>query len=160
MEKLRPSLTNEGLVDIVGFSVRNATFSNERVNHIDTVHDLAGTFQKLSDEQNGIRHGPGAADMKLSWLAIRIMFRSKGLRRRIQPTCRRTRSSIACRGSRRARSRGHSSTHYSAWNRSCNLGRISCGRSDRDFARAYVRRRCKHSTDTSMFEFAFVFKID
>lgn len=32
--------------------------------HIDTVHDPAGTFQKLSDEQNGIRHGPGAADMK------------------------------------------------------------------------------------------------
>lgn len=32
--------------------------------HIDTVHDPAGAFRELSQEQNGIRHGPGAADMK------------------------------------------------------------------------------------------------
>ena len=32
--------------------------------HLDTVHDPAGSFRKLSAEVDGIRQGPGAADMK------------------------------------------------------------------------------------------------
>ncbi len=32
--------------------------------HLDTVHDPAGPFQTLSNEVDGIRHGPGCADMK------------------------------------------------------------------------------------------------
>lgn len=32
--------------------------------HIDTVHDPVGEFQTLSDEVDGIRRGPGCADMK------------------------------------------------------------------------------------------------
>ncbi len=32
--------------------------------HLDTVHDPAGTFQILSEEVDGIRRGPGCADMK------------------------------------------------------------------------------------------------
>ncbi len=32
--------------------------------HIDTVHDPLGSFQTLSDEVDGIRRGPGCADMK------------------------------------------------------------------------------------------------
>ncbi len=32
--------------------------------HLDTVHDPVGTFQTLSEEVDGIRQGPGCADMK------------------------------------------------------------------------------------------------
>ena len=32
--------------------------------HIDTVHDPQGAFRMIGEEQGGMRHGPGAADMK------------------------------------------------------------------------------------------------